>query len=141
MPVAPDDGEAGATLLLARDAWRPGQSHRVTEIQDVIFRRAHDGGEARIKIYTTDAGAPKGEALVSFFRPESVDLAVSVLDESCLRAADGKTTPVMRVSKAEWSGKKEAGAEGAPKADQKKKEPRTEKDKKNAQKRFAKLNE
>lgn len=117
----------------------------VEEIAKVFGRYGvlseYDGGEARIKIYTTDAGAPKGEALVSFFRPESVDLAVSVLDESCLRAADGKTTPVMRVSKAEWSGKKEAGAEGAPKADQKKKEPRTEKDKKNAQKRFAKLNE
>ena len=97
-----------------------------------------DAGQPRVKIYTTEEGMPKGEALVSFFRPESVELAVSVLDEGCLRAADGQTKPVMRVSKAEFGGGKKD--KSAAKTGEKK-EAKTDKDKKNASKRFAKLNE
>ena len=47
-------------------------------------------GKPRIKIYTAQAPTnhtqrPKGDALVSFFRPESVALAVTLLDDTELR--------------------------------------------------------
>ncbi|KAK9478839.1 hypothetical protein V1514DRAFT_293020 [Lipomyces japonicus] len=42
-------------------------------------------GKKRIKIYTDENGKPKGDALVIFFRAESVRLAVDMLDDSDLR--------------------------------------------------------
>lgn len=50
----------------------------------------------------------KGEALVTFFKPESVELVISILDESCLRASLGQSTPLMHVTRADFSaGKKQ----------------------------------
>jgi len=53
----------------------------------------------------------KGEALVTYFKPESVELAIKVLDGSCLRAGLGQSLPEMKVGKAEWK-KEDGGAEG-----------------------------
>jgi HIV Tat-specific factor 1 len=39
----------------------------------------------KIKVYRHPDGRIKGDGLVSYLRPESVDLAVSILDESYLR--------------------------------------------------------
>ncbi|EPZ33746.1 hypothetical protein O9G_002384 [Rozella allomycis CSF55] len=36
----------------------------------------------RIKIYHDEHGNPKGDALITYFKPESVDLAISLLDET-----------------------------------------------------------
>ncbi|CEH16182.1 Transcription elongation factor TAT-SF1 [Ceraceosorus bombacis] len=134
----------------------------VSEIAQVFGRYGvlseDNEGNARIKLYTTDQGAQKGEALVSYFKAESVELAIRVLDESCLRAAQGKTSPVMSVQKAEFGNAEvsgtagEAGVAAAAAAaaaaakeeastDKPAKKPvRSEAEKKQAAKRYAKLN-
>ncbi|KAK0551746.1 hypothetical protein OC861_002212 [Tilletia horrida] len=58
----------------------------------------------RIKLYKDPAtGVFTGDALITYFKPESVELAVNLLDESCLRAHLGQREPVMRVKRAEFS--------------------------------------
>src|SRR5262245_46196675 len=37
-------------------------------------------GRPKIKLYLDEAGKPKGDALVTYYRPESVSLAVQLLD-------------------------------------------------------------
>ncbi|CDU23225.1 related to Splicing factor U2AF-associated protein 2 [Sporisorium scitamineum] len=65
-----------------------------------------DQGQPRIKMYHDDkTGMFKGEALVVYFKPESVELAISMLDETNMRAAIGQSAgggPVMRVQRAEF---------------------------------------
>jgi HIV Tat-specific factor 1 len=55
-------------------------------------------GEAKIKIYTDDKGVPKGDALISFFKEESVPLSIELLDEAELRP--GKANTKMTIQKA-----------------------------------------
>ncbi|PWN47371.1 hypothetical protein IE53DRAFT_390490, partial [Violaceomyces palustris] len=66
-----------------------------------------DEGRPRIKLYHDQAtGAFKGEALVVYFKPESVQLAINLLDDTPLRAMLGQTSgPVMKVQRAEFGGK------------------------------------
>ncbi|EST06532.1 RNA recognition motif domain protein [Kalmanozyma brasiliensis GHG001] len=65
-----------------------------------------DSGNPRIKMYHDDkTGMFKGEALVVYFKPESVELAISMLDETSMRAAIGSAAasgPVLRVQRAEF---------------------------------------
>lgn len=86
-------------------------------------------GQPRIKIYTDSNGRQKGDALVIYFRPESVDLALQLLDETSLRGDD----QLLEVSKASFEHKKKSGE------DQNKK-PRPEAEKKKASRRAGKLN-
>ncbi|KAG5518800.1 hypothetical protein PMAC_002771 [Pneumocystis sp. 'macacae'] len=55
-----------------------------------------DTGKPRIKIYVNERGEPKGDAVVIFFREESVKLAIQLLDDTCLRL-DDKNGQKMRV--------------------------------------------
>lgn len=48
-------------------------------------------GEPKIKIYRDENGVSKGDALVSYFKEESVPLAVDLLDDSELRPGDSST--------------------------------------------------
>lgn len=62
----------------------------VDEIQRVFSRcgviaEEIDGRKPRIKLYTDDKGNLKGDALIVYFRAESVNLAVQMLDDSQLR--------------------------------------------------------
>lgn len=106
-----------------------------------------------MKMYADEKmGVFKGEALVTYFKPESVELAIQLLDDTCLRAAEGKRDPVMKVQKAEFGSTKTEGkelksadhekslgqAQGAAGNGQQK--TRTEAEKRKAQKRFAKMN-
>ncbi|CAL5870656.1 uncharacterized protein PFLUO_LOCUS4896 [Penicillium psychrofluorescens] len=69
-----------------------------------------DSGRPRIKMYTDDDGKFKGEALVVYFRPESVNLAIQMLDDSDFRL--GVTGPLgpMRVQAADFSFKSQKEA-------------------------------
>jgi RNA recognition motif-containing protein len=60
-------------------------------------------GEARIKMYEDEAGKFKGEALVVYFRPESVDLAINMLDETDFRLGVSDPAGPMRVEVADSS--------------------------------------
>ena len=42
-------------------------------------------GQPKIKIYVNDQDVPKGDALVIYYKEESVQLAVTLLDDSYLR--------------------------------------------------------
>lgn len=44
-----------------------------------------DTGKKRIKLYLDDNGKPKGDATVKYAMPESVDLAITLLDQSVFR--------------------------------------------------------
>jgi HIV Tat-specific factor 1 len=61
-------------------------------------------------MYTNDEGGFKGEALVVYFRPESVNLAIQMLDDSDFRL--GMTGPQgpMRVQAADFSFKSQQEA-------------------------------
>lgn len=63
-----------------------------------------DDGKPRIKMYHDDKTSMfRGEALVVYFKPESVDLAINMLDDTNLRAGLGQTSgPRMRVQRAEF---------------------------------------
>lgn len=61
------------------------------EVHDVFSRKCGviaeeiDSGRPRIKMYTDAQGNFKGDALVVFFKPQSVDMAVMLLDDSEFR--------------------------------------------------------
>jgi HIV Tat-specific factor 1 len=86
------------------------------EVHELFSRKAGvvaeeiDSGRPRIKMYTDPAtGAFKGEALVVFFKPQSVDMAIMLLDDTPLRpdtVGSGVTAGRMRVMVADASYKK-----------------------------------
>lgn len=65
-----------------------------------------DSGKPRIKLYTDDAGNFKGDALVVYFRAESVNLAIQMLDDSDFRFGVINPGGNMRVKEADFSYKK-----------------------------------
>lgn len=65
-----------------------------------------DSTKPRIKLYTDDDGKFKGDALVVYFRPESVALAVQMLDDSDFRLGEEGPVGKMRVKEADMSYKK-----------------------------------
>lgn len=71
-------------------------------------------GEPKVKLYAKDDGTFSGEALVVYFKEDSVSLALSILDEAELRF--GEPSTVMKVSKADFAHKKnsEPGQEHKP---------------------------
>ena len=80
-----------------------------------------DSGQSRIKMYEDDNGKFKGDALVVYFRPESVNLAIQMLDDSDLRLGVKGPTGNMRVQAADFSYKSQQEApEKKNKGDQKK---------------------
>lgn len=62
-----------------------------------------DEGNPKIKLYTDEAGKFKGDALVSYFKGESVDLAVTLFDDTELEMGSGEGN--IHVSKAEYKQK------------------------------------
>ncbi|KAF8474704.1 hypothetical protein BDZ91DRAFT_650345 [Kalaharituber pfeilii] len=79
-----------------------------------------DRGKPRIKIYTDADGNPKGDALVTYFRAESVDLAIQMLDDTDFRFGISDPRGKMRVQAADFSHKK--GSQEQPQ--EKKKDPK-----------------
>ncbi|KAG8626447.1 hypothetical protein KVT40_005392 [Elsinoe batatas] len=62
-----------------------------------------DSEQPKIKMYANDDGSFKGEALITFFRPESVSMAINLLDGTDLRTY---MSGDMRVQEADMSFKK-----------------------------------
>jgi len=87
-----------------------------------------DQGEPKVKLYANDDGTFSGEALVVYFKEESVSLAINILDDAELRIGDPST--IMRVQKAEF--KNTGGAAGG-------EAPRRTVDKKRASRRIGKM--
>ena len=54
-------------------------------------------GQKRVKLYHDEEGNFKGDALVTYFKPESVPLALQLLDDTELPRADGRSGPMIRV--------------------------------------------
>ena len=84
----------------------------VQEVHDVFSRcgviaEEIDRGKPRIKLYTTDDGNFKGDALILYFRAESVDLAIQLLDDTEFRLGDGQK---MKVAAADFSYKAQKDA-------------------------------
>lgn len=66
-----------------------------------------DSGRPRIKLYSDAEGNFKGDALIVFFKPQSVEMAIMLLDDSHFRYSDtGLGSSKMRVQAAESSYKK-----------------------------------
>ncbi|KAI8922324.1 hypothetical protein DFJ77DRAFT_425403 [Powellomyces hirtus] len=85
-------------------------------------------GLPKIKLYRDAAGVPKGDALVSYFKEESVELACNLLDESDFRAGIASK---IHVQKAVFQEKEKPPASEQPKP--------AARDKKVAQKKISKL--
>ncbi|KAI0889994.1 uncharacterized protein GGS22DRAFT_149687 [Annulohypoxylon maeteangense] len=97
----------------------------VDEVHEAFSRKCGviaeeiDSGRPRVKLYTDEAGNFKGDALVVFFKPQSVDMAIMLLDDTDFRfSASGLASGRMRVQAADSSYKKthyerEGGEEGA----------------------------
>lgn len=66
-----------------------------------------DSGRPRIKMYEDNQGQFKGDALVVYFRPESLNLAVQMLDDSDFRPGERGPNGKMRVQIADYSYKKQ----------------------------------
>lgn len=93
----------------------------VQEVHDVFSRcgviaEEIDRGKPRIKLYTDDDGSFKGDALILYFRAESVDLARQLLDDTEFRLGDGQK---MKVAAADFSYK--AQKDAPPKSNMKEK--------------------
>lgn len=72
-----------------------------------ILAEELDTGKPRIKMYTDENGNFNGEALVVYFRPESVNLAIQLLDETDFRLGRPNPSGPMRVQAADFSYKRE----------------------------------
>ncbi|KAJ5360757.1 Nuclear mRNA splicing factor-associated protein [Penicillium concentricum] len=84
----------------------------LSEIQELfvkygILAEELDTGKPRIKMYTDENGNFNGEALVVYFRPESVNLAIQCLDETDFRMGTRNPSGPMRVQAADFSYKRE----------------------------------
>lgn len=91
-----------------------------------------DDGEPKVKMYAKDDGTFSGEALVVYFKEDSVILALNILDDAELRLGDSGT--VMSVKRAEFGHKNTGG--GATGNEVK---PRKTVDKKKATRRIGKM--
>lgn len=86
----------------------------VDEVHDVFSRKCGviaeeiDSGRPRIKMYTDPgSGKFKGDVLVVFFKPQSVDMAIMLLDDTDFRySSSGLTSGRMRVQAADSSYKR-----------------------------------
>lgn len=84
----------------------------VNEVKEVFSRKCGviaeeiDSGKPRIKLYADDKGEFKGDALVVFFKAPSVEMAITLLDDTDFRFGEAGSSGKMRVQAAESSYKK-----------------------------------
>ncbi|KAJ5937773.1 hypothetical protein N7454_004115 [Penicillium verhagenii] len=88
---------------------------QLEEIREVfskcgVIAEEIDSGRPRIKMYMDDDGNFKGEALVVYFRPESVNLAIQMLDETEFRLGQPGPQGPMKIQAADFSYKAQQDA-------------------------------
>ena len=88
-----------------------------TKVEEILERfgkcgviEEDDQGEPKIKMYAREDGTFIGDALVVFFKEDSVTLAENLMDEAELRLGDPSTR--MKVQKAEFGHKQNHGEHG-----------------------------
>ncbi|KAH7171102.1 hypothetical protein EDB81DRAFT_837638 [Dactylonectria macrodidyma] len=94
----------------------------VAEVHELFSRKCGvvaeeiDSGAPRIKLYNDSEGNFKGDALIVFFKPQSVEMAIMLLDDTDFRlTASGTREGRIRVQAADSSYKKvKYDQEGAP---------------------------
>ena len=122
----------------------------VDEVHDLFSRKGGviaeeiDSGAPRIKMYTDAEGTFKGDALIVFFKPQSVEMAVMLLDDTDFRfTSSGNSEGRMRVQAADSSYKKtqydQEGKEGQAKQQDKPRPQRNERDRQKVIKKTQKL--
>jgi len=72
-----------------------------------VIAESLDSDSPRIKLYYDDDGKFKGDALIVYFRPESVQLAINMLDETDFRLGQQVPAGPMRVKEADMNYKRE----------------------------------
>ena len=87
----------------------------VEEVQSVfskcgVIAEEIDRGKPRIKLYIDDQGNFKGDALIVYFRAESVNLAIQMLDDTHFRFGESAPGGKMRVVAADFSYKTQKDA-------------------------------
>ncbi|KAL9121303.1 MAG: hypothetical protein Q9187_002137, partial [Circinaria calcarea] len=80
----------------------------VEEVESVfskcgVIAEEIDRGKPRIKLYTDDQGNFKGDALIVYFRAESVNLAIQMLDDTDFRFGEAAPGGKMKVVAADFS--------------------------------------
>lgn len=121
------------------------------EVHDLFSRKGGviaeeiDSGAPRIKMYADSEGNFKGDALVVFFKPQSVEMAIMLLDDTYFRyTTSGISEGRMRVQAADASYKKvqydHEGAEGENKVEKSEnRPPKNQKDRQKIIKKTQKL--
>lgn len=109
-----------------------------TEQDEIVDRFSKCGvieededGEPKVKLYAREDGSFSGDALVVFFKEDSVSLAMNLLDEAELRL--GQPHTLMKVTKADFAHKHHSTGEGG------EARPRKTVDKKKITKRIGKM--
>jgi len=69
-----------------------------------------ESGSPRIKLYAEEDGKLKGDALIVYFRAESIQLAIQLLDDTDFRFGQPTEMGTMRVKEADFSYKKQKDA-------------------------------
>ncbi|PKS10467.1 hypothetical protein jhhlp_002218 [Lomentospora prolificans] len=105
-PPAPKQNTAVYVTGLPLDA-------TIDEVYDLFSKKGGviaeeiDSGKPRIKMYNDEQGNFKGDALVVFFKPQSVEMAITLLDDTDFRyTSSGLTEGKIRVQPADSSYKK-----------------------------------
>lgn len=98
----------------------------VEEVNDVfskcgVIAEEIDRRRPRIKMYTDDEGKFKGDALIVYFRPESVNLAIQMLDDTDFRFGETGPDGKMKVQTADYSFKVQKDAPTKPNLNEKRK--------------------
>ncbi|KAI9777808.1 MAG: hypothetical protein M1816_004408 [Peltula sp. TS41687] len=86
-----------------------------------VIAEGIDEGKPRIKLYADEEGRFKGDALIVYFRAESVPLAVQMLDDTNFRFGEDGVSGKMKVQAADYSYKKQREAPAETSAQEKKK--------------------